>query len=80
MAITGSQTLKNNRNRNGNLGDNESNASFPDLNSRNYNMEINDDNSIEDERDHEKVRKKQPLMEMNRQIGELVKTLTEKYF
>ena len=63
------------------FSDSESNTSFPDLNSRNYNLEINDGNPIDHERDHEKIRIEQRFMEMNRQFGELtnlVKTLTEK--
>ena len=59
MVINRFQTLKTNRNSQmemGDFNDNESNTSFSNLDSRNHNLEKNDDNQVNHESDREKKR------------------------
>ena len=56
-------------------------VSFPELGSRDDNLEINDDHQIDHKSNHEMMRIEQGFMEMSRQISEwtnLVNTLTGK--
>ena len=59
----------------------DTNGSIPDLTSRNYFTESNEEAIRSDERGRERIRIEQRFMDMNRQIGELtimVEALTEK--
>ena len=51
--------------------DNDSEASFPDCNARGASNNISRANSLDLERDHERVRNDQRFIEMNNQIREL---------
>ena len=60
--------------------DNDSNGSMPDPNPRNFNVGINEEQMINQERDHERIRIEQRFNDMKRQIEELtslIRTLTE---
>ena len=79
MLITISQTLKNNRNNRREIedfSDNQTKTSFPDVYSRNYNLEINGENPMDHKRDPEKI--EQRSIKIYGEPTNLVKTLTEK--
>ena len=74
MVINRFQTLKTNRSSQMELGDfsdNKSNTSFSSLDSRNHNIEKNDDNQVNHESDRQKKRIEQRYMEITRQVGEM---------